>query len=153
MIAKKETSERKAKTLFDHVKHIRGEQSPTYYDDLSDIDKKTWNNYMILKVLSMQPELLEALSVIQRYETLPPSEFYALCRMAIPPSSGYYKYVKSNNKYAYTEDGLDLLCSYYKESRRNVFAYLRVLTKSDVIDIFKSFGLDESEIDALIVEQ
>jgi len=151
MAIKKGVGEQKAKTLFDHVKHLRGEQSPTYYDDLSDVDKKTWNNYMILKVLSMQPELLEGLCVIQRYETLPPSEFYTLCRLVVPRSSGYYKYVKPSNKYAYTEEGLDLLCRYYNESRRNVFAYLSVLTQSDAKEIFKSFGLADSEINALVI--
>ena len=33
----------KAKTLFDHLNHITSVQDATYFDKLSDEDRKTWS--------------------------------------------------------------------------------------------------------------
>ena len=34
----------KAKSLFDHIKQITDVQNPNYWDDISDVDKKSWSN-------------------------------------------------------------------------------------------------------------
>src|SRR5271169_6605245 len=65
--------------LFDHIKHIRSIQDPNYYRNLSDLDSKSFNHFMILKALSMNPVLLEDISNLFRYfDKIPSPQFYKL---------------------------------------------------------------------------
>ena len=36
----------KTKTLFDHIKQITNVQNQLYWENITDADKKTWNNYI-----------------------------------------------------------------------------------------------------------
>jgi len=49
----------KTKTLFDHIKQITNVQNQHYWENITDADKKTWNNYMVHRFLSMKPEWIE----------------------------------------------------------------------------------------------
>lgn len=62
--------------LFDHVKHVRSVQNPNYYKNLSELDRKTFNPFMILKALSMNPVLLDDISTLFRYfDKIPHPQF------------------------------------------------------------------------------
>ena len=62
MKSKKKTTEEtiKVKGLFDHINHIREVKTPDYYNTLSDAEKTSFNKYMIVRFLSMDPDLVEA---------------------------------------------------------------------------------------------
>ena len=65
-------SDSKIKTIFDHIKHLRAVGEYEYFDSLSDDDKKSWSNFMAIRILSMHFELLEIVNIIQRYHYLSP---------------------------------------------------------------------------------
>ena len=51
--------------LFDHISAITEHQKPDYFDKLTDDDKKTWSNFLILRYLSMQPTWVDVVSEVQ----------------------------------------------------------------------------------------
>ena len=65
----------KKKSLFDHIKQITDVQSPNYWDDISDDDKKSWSNYMVNRFLSMKMDWVELVNEVQRYP-LQPKDLY-----------------------------------------------------------------------------
>src|SRR6266404_4356645 len=86
--------------LFDHVKHIRSIQDLNYYNNLSEVERKSFDHFMILQTLSMNPALLEAVSTLYRFFDIVPSpQFYKLLISFIPLDSTYYPWIKSKNKY------------------------------------------------------
>ena len=69
MKSKKKTAEDtiKVKGLFDHINHIREVKNPDYYNTLSDVEKTSFNKYMIVRFLSMDPDLVEEMAFISKY--------------------------------------------------------------------------------------
>jgi len=64
-----------AKNLFDHIKGVTFRK--TKWEDLSDEDKSSWNNYMINRFFSMEVELTELINEVQKYSSgILTSEFY-----------------------------------------------------------------------------
>ena len=55
----------KTKSLFDHINHVTQKQTQTYWDDMTDADKKSWSNYMVNRFLSMKMEWITMVNDIQ----------------------------------------------------------------------------------------
>ena len=89
----------KAKTLFDHLNHITSVQDATYFDKLSDEDRKTWSNFMVHRFLSMNYDYIELIAEIQPLtQTLAPELFYKLLIGLIPKGKVYLRYITSRNE-------------------------------------------------------
>ena len=65
----------KKKSLFDHIQAVTSQQSPNYWNEISDDDKKTWSNFMVNRFLSMKPEWIDLVNEVQRY---PPKWLYEI---------------------------------------------------------------------------
>lgn len=140
----------KAKGLFDHINHIREKQDPKYFDTLTDVDKKSWSNYMVCRFLSMQPELIEYINELQKFASLlEPKEFYQILIMIVPRGRAFYPYVKKSGK-KWSKELLELLRKHYEESERNVEEYLNLLTTEELRSVVGRYGLTEKEIEKLI---
>ena len=74
----------KTKTLFDHIKQITNVQNQLYWDNITEADKKTWNNYMVHRFLSMKPEWIEVVNEIQKYWELKPKTIYQFYTNLLP---------------------------------------------------------------------
>ena len=57
----------KPKGLFDHVEAIYTNQRIDYFDNLSDGDKKSYNNYMVNRFLSMNVHQAPFVNELQKY--------------------------------------------------------------------------------------
>ena len=140
----------KAKGLFDHINQIRDKRDPTYFDTLTDADKKTWSNYMICRFLSMQPELVEAINDLQAYQDkLTPEQFYKLCVAVVPKSRGFHPYIKGKSD-KYNKDLVLMLSRHYQESERNAIEYLELLSREELVSIVSLYGYNEKQIDNLL---
>ena len=139
----------KPKGLFDHINHIREKQDPNYVNNLSDADLKSWSNYMICRVLSMQPELIETINQFQIYSSLKPREFYQLLIAVVPLKRVYVPYIKKSDK-KWSKELLNLLTKHYQESERNVLEYLEIMTTQELRNLVAKFGFSEKEIEELI---
>lgn len=140
----------KAKSLFDHINQIREVQDPNYYKSLSDLDKKSWNNYKICRFLSMQESNIDMINEIQKYQTLAPEYFYQLCIAVVPSGRGYFPYVKGVKDTKFTEELLTLFRNHFEESKRNVLDYLSILTKQEIKSTVLLYGYTEEEADKII---
>ena len=140
----------KTKGLFDHVNEIRIGKSPRYFDTLDEASKKTWSNYMVCRVLSMQPELIEYINELQKYSgILAPNEFYKVLINLVPKRKAYYPYIKSKTK-KYNLQLVSLLIAHFNESERNVLEYLALMSQDDIRDIVKKYGYTEKQMESLM---
>lgn len=141
----------KAKSLFDHINHVREVQDPKYFDTLTDADKKSWSNYMVCRFLSMQPSLCEYINDIQVYQqVLAPREFYQLCIYITPKGRAFYPFIKNKSDNKYSEELMKILREYYQESERNVLKYLSIISRDELRNIISLYGYTEKEVETLM---
>lgn len=139
---------RKFKKLFDHLNHIRMVQSVDYFDTLDEGDKKSWDNYMICRFLSMQQDIIEWVNEIQKYLKLEPKYFYQLCIAIVPKQKAFFPYVKPTKKYP--KKLIDVLVSYFDDSKRNIREYLDFIPHDEIVKIVKKHGYTDKEIDKML---
>ena len=151
---KKEIDIIKSRGLFDHVKHIRQVQSPEYYIGLSESERKSFNKYMILRVLSMDPSIIEEISYISKYmEVLPEQSFYKLLIKCLPKSFQFNAYIKKSIKDPHSKI-LECICNKFKIGIKDSIDYYKILISHEsgimeLIEIVSSFGISEKEIEEL----
>jgi hypothetical protein len=146
----KNIGEPKSKGLFDHIGEIRVGKNPKYFDTLTEADKKTWTNYMVCRVLSMQPELIEYINEIQKYSgTLAPRDFYKVLIDIVPRGKAFYPFVKSAAD-KYNPDLIKLLILYFSDSERNVLEYISLLTRDDLRSIVRKYGYTDKQVEKLM---
>jgi hypothetical protein len=139
--------------LFDHIKHIRGVQDPDYFKNLSDLDVKSFNHFMILKALSMNPALLEDVSTLFRYfDKIPSPQFYQLLIGLIPPDKKFYPWVKAK-KQPYSNQLLELVARYFEISKKEAGEYATMLCSSEkgrkeLEQLCRDFGLTDKEVES-----
>lgn len=150
MKKKVKESKPKVKNLFDHVNEIRVGKNPKYFSTLSEEDKKTWSNYMVCRVLSMQTDLIDVVNDLQYYQDkLTPEQFYRLCISATPKGKGYFPYIKNSSE-KHNKSLLTLLCMHFKDSTRNVVEYMKMLPRDDVRGILRKYGYSNDQIEDMM---
>ena len=153
---RKKVKAEKVKTigLFDHIKHIRAVQDPNYYNNLSESDRKSFNHFMILQALSMDPQQLGNVSMLFRFfDIIPSSQFYKLLISFIPKDSTYYPWIGYKNKY--NPELLDLVSRRFEVSTQQAEEYIDILFstkegKDSLIYICQGFGKSNNEIENLL---
>ena len=63
---------KKPATIFDHIAGITSRKKE--WSSLSDVDKKSFSPYIINRWLSMHPDLIETIDLLQRYTIGPLSK-------------------------------------------------------------------------------
>jgi|SRR5579862_2686179 len=143
--------------LFDHIKHIRTIQDPDYYTNLTDLDRKTFSHFMILKALSMNPSLLADIADLFKYfDKIPSPQFYKLLIGLIPIDRNYYPWVKPS-KALVSDTVVELISKYFEISKLEAKDYsLLLLSRKDGIkeleNFCRDFGFTDKEIDAVMKE-
>ncbi len=159
-VTKKQSSDQNDKKkgvgLFDHIKHIQQVQNPNYFKELTDDDKKSFNHFMILRAISMNPERLDDVALFYRYfSIIPSSAFYTLLISLIPQDRRYYPWIKAKKNHQYDQEVYDLVMRKFESSPREAKEYVKILSKtpegqSELFDICRGFGLSEKEVDKLL---
>ena len=150
-------TELKKRTLFDHVKHIRQVQDPDYYINLSEDDRKSFNHFMILRALSMDEDLVEDMAQLyQIFDKIPSPQFYRLLIELVPRSNKFSPWIKSkvmkHNKIL-----LGYVAKRFQISQYQATDYINLLLRTEtgqgeLVSICKAFGLEDSEIEDILVE-
>ena len=140
----------KRKSLFDHIKHITDVQSPNYWDDISDEDKKSWSNYMVNRFLSMKRDWVELVNEVQKYQ-LKPKELYKVYTDILPKKKQWLKYIKGDKTMKYPKWVYEIVAKYLEISLREAAAAVEVYEMShggqaELIDILIKYGRTEQEI-------
>lgn len=119
---------KKKKSLFDHLKAVTQFQDPDYFDKISDEDKKSWSNYMILRFCSMNDDLLPLVADLQPLvQSLEPELFYKTFIGLIPNKNYYAKYVKAKGVTTYEPWLVELISKEYEVSKLEAEDYLQIL--------------------------
>lgn len=152
---KQKESKVKTRTLFDHVNAVFSEQDPEYFKKITDGDKKTWSNYMLNRFLSMQPNYVEIVNLVQRYSSLPPHLYYSILIAAIPKTGKQWNpYIKSKNETKFEPWLVDLFSNYFEVKSIDAIEYLKILSsneqgKESIKNVCKIYGKDPKEINKL----
>jgi hypothetical protein len=117
---------------FDHIKEIYTKQRMDYFDTLSDDDKKTFQPYMINRIISMNPDFIEIANEAQKYYgTFGPRELYLFYSQIIPKGNYYNKYIKAIKEIEYEFWLVLRLADHFQISRAEAIDYLRLYYASD----------------------
>lgn len=155
---KKEEGTIKGIGLFDHIKHVRTVQDPDYFKSLTDLDKKSFNHFMILKALSMNPDILEEVSTLFKYfDKIPSPQFYQLMIGGIIPPDHpkkFYPWVKSKKK-PFSDKLIELISTYFEISSKEAIENATLLSSTEkgrleLVEICKNYGLTEKEIESAL---
>lgn len=142
-----------SKTIFDHLKGITIDKTP--WDLLSDGDKKSWDDYMITRWLSMKMEYVQYLNEIQQYRSagLNDKDYYNLLFYTLPQKSTYYKYVKRPRTFENKKELLKFFSSVFKVSYRESLDIINIFTKlkltSEFDELLRKHGIQEEDKEKL----
>jgi hypothetical protein len=87
----------KTKGIFDFLNCLF--VTKTKWDDLSELDKKAFNPYMINRFISMHPDYISIVNYLQQYTItgMNPREVYKLYLDLLPKQKFFAKYIKAKN--------------------------------------------------------
>jgi hypothetical protein len=133
--------------IFDFLKQITYEKQP--WDSFTEEDKISFNPYMIHRFLSMNPEYIEFVNLIQNIPYTEKEKIYKLYLYMIPKKNMFLKYIKSS-KTKTREELLQHLASYYECSLREAYEYYHMHHSDTIKGILKKRGVDDKEIKKLL---
>ena len=148
----------KKKSLFDHIKQITSIQSPNYWEEISDEDKKTWSNYMTHRFLSMKMEWVELVNELQKYN-LKPKELYKLYTNVLPKGKQWLKYTKGRNQMAHPNWLINVVSLHEEVSKKEAAEMIEMyyLTEGGMLELgqlaqkwgVESYKIEEAGLNVL----
>lgn len=151
----KKSSVIKKKGLFDHLNQITAVQSPNYWDELSEEDKKTYSPYMVNRFLSMKIEWIDFINNVQKYwSELAPREHYKIYSTVLPKRKQYLKYIKKENDMILPKWFIEIMCKHYECSSSEVRDYVDTLTFTEqglleIREILSKYGISTKQMKQL----
>ena len=141
----------KRKSLFDHIQAITVVQSPNYWEEISDEDKKSWSNYMTHRFLSMKMEWVELVNELQKY-SLQPKELYKLYTNVLPKSKQWLKYIKRRNQMAYPNWLINIVANHEQVSKKEAYEMIDMymLTEGGMLELgelAQKWGIEPKRIE------
>ena len=133
--------------IFDWLKQITYEKQS--WDSFTEEDRASFNPYMIHRFLSMNPEYIEFVNLIQNIPYTEKEKIYKLYLYTIPKKNMFLKYIKSNRTKT-KDELLQHLASHYECSLREAYEYYHMLHNDTIKGILKKRGVDDKEIKKLL---
>jgi hypothetical protein len=128
--------------IFDWLNQITYEKQP--WNSFTEEDKKSFEPYMIHRFLSMNPEYIEFVNLVQTFPYTNKEKIYNIYLYMIPRKKMFLKYIKSSTKKK-QEKLLGYVASYYECSLGEANEYIDILRENGVKDILNKMGVDEKE--------
>lgn len=126
------------KKFKDHIVQITQTKDRDYYNNLTDVERRSFNTYLILKYLSYCYELIPILSEYQSIvEQLPPDRLYLVLIEIIPKGDYIFKFTRRRKIGTYLNSEVELISKYYGCSKNQ---------GKDYIDVLRGIGEYDSEI-------
>jgi hypothetical protein len=152
--AKKKANKPKAKSIFDHVKHVKTVQDPKYLEKLSDGDRKSWSNWMALKILSMNEDYLSITNLLQQFVNMKSELMYSILINVIPKQNTFDKFISASRDNKYEPWLVDLIRTDMMISFNEAIDYLDIFMlteegKCEILSICQKYSIDEKEIKKL----
>jgi hypothetical protein len=115
--------------IFDHIKNITTNKG-LYLGD------EGWNNWMINRYLSMDPDYCEVVNLVQKNTWQMKGEYlYNLYKDLIPQQYKFLKYIKASKKSDYKKDDIDAVKQYFEISEKQAKEYIDMLPSDELKSI------------------
>lgn len=138
----------KGKELFDFLDGITTNQSPEFFDELTDAEKKTYkySKYMIHRFLSMNVNYAPIVNVLQQYTNVPERQHYLFLTSMLPKGKQYNKYVKGSKDEKYQPWLVTLITKHFHVSTKEAIEYLELYYLHDKMALRKlceQYGIEQ----------
>ena len=128
--------------IFDWLNQINYEKQP--WNSFTEEDKKSFEPYMIHRFLSMNPDYIEFVNLVQTFPYSDKEKIYNIYLYMIPKKKMFLKYIKSS-KTKRQEKLLKHIASYYECSLGEAEEYIDILREHGVKNILNKLGVEEKE--------
>lgn len=120
--------------IFDHLKNITTTKGPYLGDE-------GWNNWMINRYLSMDPDYCEVVNLVQKNTWQMKGEYlYNLYKDLIPQQYKFLKYIKSSKKSDYKLDEVEAVQAYFEVSKKQAKEYIDMLPPEELESIISQIN-------------
>ena len=130
---------------FEHVKNLHTKKRR--WEDFNDEEKKSFNVFIINKGLSMNPNYLEIVNMVQNFtglnQVLSQKEVFNIYFKLLPNKFRFYKWIKGE-KTKKDKEKSEYLAMHFKVSTREAYDYLQILDKKTINKIIKNYKNDTS---------
>jgi len=140
------------KTLFQHLNAVYTNQQIDYWDDLGPADQKSYNVYMINRLISMNMDYVELVNEFQKlYESLTARESYLFYSQMLPRRKQWNKYVKAKQESKHEEWIVELVAHHFCVSKTEAKDYLDLYMstvdgKDGLKRILEMYGTDPKKV-------
>ena len=125
---------------FDHIKNLHTKKRR--WEDFNDEEKKSFNVFIINKGLSMNPDYLGIVNMVQNFtglnQILSPKEVFNLYYSLLPNKFRFYKWIKGE-KTKKDKEKAEYLAIHFKVSTREAYDYLQILDRKTINSIIKNY--------------
>jgi hypothetical protein len=141
-----------AKTPFDHINAICKNQRVDYFDSLDDVDKKTFNVYVINMGLSMNPDFLPYVNEVNKHwNEMGPREAYLFYSQLIPQGNYYNKWIRGKKEAKFESWLVEMIAKHFEVSKAESINYLESFYQTDegreeLKTILQGYGLDAKKL-------
>ena len=130
---------------FEHVKNLHTKKRR--WEDFNDEEKKSFNVFIINKALSMNPNYLGIVNMVQNFtglnQILSQKEVFNLYYSLLPNKFRFYKWIKGE-KTKKDKEKAEYLAMHFKVSTREAYDYLQILDKKTINQIIKNYKNETS---------
>ena len=128
---------------FDHIKNLHTKKRR--WEDFNDEEKKSFNVFIINKGLSMNPNYLGIVNMVQNFtglnQIISPKEVFNIYFNLLPNNFRFYKWIKGE-KTKKDREKAEYLAMHFKVSTREAYDYLGILDRKTINSIIKNYKND-----------
>jgi hypothetical protein len=129
-------------TIFDWLKEITSNKSK--WESFTEEEKASFNPYMMHRLLSMNPEYIEFVNLVQTFPYSDREKIYNIYLYMIPKKNMFHKYIKSSKKRK-QESLLKHIANYFECSFGEAEEYIDILRETGVKSILTKLGIEDKE--------
>ena len=128
---------------FDHIKNLHTKKRT--WNDFNDEEKKSFNVFIINKGLSMNPDYLGIVNMVQNFtglnQIISSKEVFNIYFDLLPNNFRFYKWIKGE-KSKKDKEKAEYLAMHFKVSTREAYDYLQILDRKTINSIIKNYKND-----------
>ena len=128
---------------FNHIKNLHTKKRR--WEDFNDEEKKSFNVFIINKGLSMNPNYLGIVNMVQNFtglnQVISSKEVFNIYFNLLPNNFRFYKWIKGE-KTKKDKEKAEYLAMHFKVSTREAYDYLQLLDRKTVNKIIKNYKND-----------
>jgi hypothetical protein len=128
--------------IFNILKRIN--TSKEDWDLIPENERKAFNPWLIHRFLSMNPDYIEVVNIVQKYQYLTDKQVYTIYKNLIPKRNVFLKYIKGKKDKTSAED-IKYLADYFECSTREIKEYIDIVPKEELANILDNFKVTTSK--------